>query len=108
MDIYTTKLTSNYEVYCDLSEYNEGTHHVTLKTRSFDSDLTVMLIPETVTIKILPKVDAKFDLGYSFINQDKLNEKYSVSVDTISTKRVTITATQNNLIRLIRSRRLLM
>ena len=28
---------------------------------------------------------------------DKLNEKYSVSVDTISTKRVTITATQNNL-----------
>ena len=97
MDIYTTKLTSNYEVYCDLSEYNEGTHHVTLKTRNFDSDLTVMLIPETVTVKILPKVDAKFDLGYKFINQDKLNEKYSVSVDSISTKRVTITATQNNL-----------
>ena len=48
-------------------------------------------------IKILPKVDAKFDLGYKFINQDKLNEKYSVSVDSISTKRVTITATQNNL-----------
>ena len=68
-----------------------------IKTRNFDSDLTVMLIPETVTVKILPKVDAKFDLGYKFINQDKLNEKYSVSVDSISTKRVTITATQNNL-----------
>ncbi len=67
------------------------------KNKNFDNDLTVMLIPETGDLlRFYTKVDAKFDLGYKFINQDKLNEKYSgVSVDTISTKkRVTIIATQ--------------
>lgn len=94
LDIYTTKLTKNYEVYVDLAEYGEGTHTVSLKTRNFDSDLTVMLLPETANVKISPKVNAKFSVGYKFINEDELDEKYTVSLASLSQEKVNVSASQ--------------
>ncbi|WP_173437535.1 CdaR family protein [Sharpea azabuensis] len=100
LDIYTTQLTKNYSVYADLTDYGEGTHTVNLRTRGFDNDLTVMILPETSTIKISPKVTKTFDLGYKFKNQESFDEKYAVSVTSLSKSSVQISASQDTLNRI--------
>jgi YbbR domain-containing protein len=94
LDIYTTQLTKNYEVYVDLSEYNTGSHNVTLKYRNFSSDLTVMILPDTCNIRISPKITKNFSLSYKFKNERSLANKYSVSVNSLSKQTVAVTASR--------------
>ena len=81
LDIYTTKITKDYEVYLDLSEYQDGDYTVNLKSRGFSESLTVMLVPSTLKVTISPKIEAKFQLSYQFINEDELDPQYSVTVE---------------------------
>lgn len=97
LDIYTTQLTKNYEVYADLSEYNTGSHTVTLKYRNFDNDLTVMILPETCTIRISPQVTKNMALTTKFKNESKLGDKYSVSVSSLSKTKVSVTASRSTI-----------
>ncbi|MEG0276151.1 MAG: CdaR family protein [Coprobacillus sp.] len=97
LDIYTTKLTKNYEVYLDLKDFEKGEYTVNLKGRNFPNTLQVMVIPESLKIKLAPKVTAKFDLGYRFTNEDKLDSKYSVSVEEMAVSNVTVRAGQETL-----------
>ncbi len=97
LDIYTTKITSNYNVYVDLSSLSEGEHTVELKSEGFPSDLQVMIVPQTVTVKITQKVTKTFELGYQFTNEDKMNEKYSVSVESMEHNEVEVQGSQDNI-----------
>ena len=45
------------------------------------SDLQVMIVPQTVNVKITQKITKTFELGYNFINEEELDNKYSVSVE---------------------------
>ena len=44
-----------------------------------------MIVPQTVTVKITQKVTKTFELGYKFSNEDSMDSKYSVSVESIGT-----------------------
>jgi len=104
LDIYATRLADDYEVYVDLSEYKEGSYQVPIKTRNFDSDLTVMVLPETANITISPKVEATFDVTPYFINEDTLDQTYSVSVDSLSANKVKVYASQRRINRIVEIR----
>lgn len=97
LDIYTTKITKDYEVYLDLSEYQDGDYTVNLKSRGFSESLTVMLVPSTLKVTISPKIEAKFQLSYQFINEDELDPQYSVTVEEMSLKNVTVRASKETL-----------
>lgn len=97
LDIYKTNFMKNYQVYLDLKDYEEGNYTVNLRSRNFPESLTVMLMPDTLKIKLSPKVDAAFDLGYRFINEDELDSKYSVSVDEMEMKSVMLHASKDTL-----------
>lgn len=97
LDIYTTKLSKNYSVYLDLKDYEKGEYTVNLKGRNFPDTLQVMVLPETLKVKLSPKVSAKFDLGYRFVNEDKMDSKYSVSVEEMAISNVTVRASQETL-----------
>lgn len=97
IDIYTTKLSRNYEVYVDLSGLGEGEQTVELKYRNIPSSLEVMIVPQTVTVTITRKVTKTFDLSYQFINEDQMDKKYSVSVDSIEHNEVEIRGSQDNI-----------
>lgn len=97
LDIYTTQLTKNYQVYVDLSEYNTGSHNVTLKYRNFSSDLTVMILPDTCNVRISPKITKNFPLSYKFKNERSLANKYSVSVNSLSKQTVAVTASRSTI-----------
>ena len=97
LDIYKTNFTKDYVVYLDLGEYEEGEYTVNLKTRNFPETLKVIPIPSSLKIKLSPKIDASFDLGYRFINEDKLDSKYSVSVDEMELNSVKLRASHETL-----------
>lgn len=98
LDIYTTKITKNYEVYLDMSDYKEkGDYTVNLKSRNFSESLTVMLVPSSLKVTISPKVEATFQLKPEFINEDQLDPEYSVTVTEMSQKNVKIRASRETL-----------
>lgn len=97
LDIYKTNFTKDYEVYVDLKDLTEGEYTLNLKSRNFPDTLEVMLVPGTVKVELLPKVTQEFDLGYQFINEDELDNKYSVSVEQLDLKSVSLRASENTL-----------
>lgn len=97
LDIYKTNFSKNYQVYLDLQDLTAGEYVLNLKTRNFPESLQVVSVPNSVKVKLSPKVTKTFDLGYRFINEDKLNSEYSVSVEKMETKSVKIKASEETL-----------
>lgn len=94
-DIYTTRVSNDYEVYIDLTNFVEGEYEVELKYRNFSPKLDVFITPERVTIKISPKVTETFTLGYQFINEDALDDEQSVAVTKMEHQEVEIRGSQD-------------
>lgn len=97
LDIYTTKLSKNYEVFVDLTGYQQGDYAINIQTKNFPESLTVFAVPDTISISISPKVNRTFDLGYRFMGEDQLDAKYSIRVDQMDLKDVTIRASEATL-----------
>lgn len=100
LDIYTTKISGNYEVVADFSSLGEGEHTIELKSEGFPNNLQVMIVPQTVTVRITQKVTKTFELGYDFINEDKMDEKYSVSVESMEHNAVEVQGSQDDIDRI--------
>lgn len=94
-DIYTTRVSNDYEVYIDLTNFVEGEYEVEYKYRNFSPRLDVFIAPERVTIKISPKVTETFTLGYQFINEESLDEEQSVAVTKMEHQEVEIRGSQD-------------
>lgn len=98
LDIYTSKIANDYEVYLDMSDYDEeGNYTVNLKHRNFPESLSVMVVPTNLKISLLPKVEAKYQLSYQFINETKLDPEFSVTVEDMSLSHVTARASESTL-----------
>ncbi len=97
LDIYSTKISKNYSVFVDLTKLEKGDHTLTLQSQGFADTLTVMVVPDTVTVRLSEKVRESFTLEYDFINEDKLDQKYSVSVKHSDIDKVNIYASRETL-----------
>lgn len=97
LDIYSTKISKNYKVVADFSTLGEGEHTIELRGVDFPTDLQVMVVPQTVTVKITQKVTKTFELGYDFINENTIDSKYSVSVESMEHKEVEVRGSQDNI-----------
>lgn len=96
VDIYATKVSNNYEVYLDLTNYVEGEYVVEYKYRNFPSGLNVLVASEKTTVKISPKSTQTFELGYQFINDEEyLDDNQSVSVTSMEHTEVEVRASQD-------------
>lgn len=95
IDIYTAKLSKNYKIIADFSSLGEGDHTIELKSEGFPTNLQVMIVPQTVSVKITQKYTETFELGYDFINEDKMDSKYSVSVESMEHQQVEIRGSQD-------------
>ena len=75
-----------------------------LKSEGFPTNLQVMIVPQTVNVKITQKYTETFELGYDFINEDKIDSKYSVSVESMEHQQVEIRGSQDIICLLYTSR----
>ena len=73
LDIYSAKIAKNYKIIADFSSLGEGDHTIELKSEGFPTNLQVMIVPQTVSVKITQKYTETFELGYDFINEDKMD-----------------------------------
>jgi YbbR domain-containing protein len=74
----------------DLTGYSEGTHKVNIKYNNPINTLDYKLDPSRITIVIYPKVSETRTLSIDVLNQDKLNEKLTISSVELSKTEVIV------------------
>lgn len=84
----------SHEVVLDLAKYGPGTYKVKLKYNHTVEAVDYKLDPSTVTVKISPKVSKAMNVQYDLMNEDKLDEKLSVSKVSIDTTEVIVKSSQ--------------
>ncbi len=95
LDIYKTNFSRDYEVFMDLSSVDaEGEYSIELQYRNFSDTLDVMLLPNNVSIHAAKKQEKRFELEHLFVHEDKLDSKYSVSVDSMALDDVVVYASE--------------
>lgn len=96
-DITLIRTQKAYSVVADLSGLLEGTHEVSLIAKDFSSRVEVALQPSTAVVTIQKKVSQHFDLGYDFINTNKMATEYVLSDPLFADSQIIIRASQNTL-----------
>ena len=77
--LYLAEQLGDHQLSLDLTGYSEGTHKVNIKYNNPINTLDYKLDPSRVTIVIHPKVSESRTLTTDILNQDKLNEKLTIS-----------------------------
>ena len=88
--LYLAEQLGDHKLTLDLSGYSEGTHKVNIKYNNPINTLDYKLDPSRVTIVIHPKVSESRTLTTDILNQDKLNDKLTISSVVLSQSSVII------------------
>lgn len=88
---------ANYQVLANLSELGEGTHEVKLEPINFSSKVNVTVQPNVVVVTVRKKVSRSFNLGYEFINTNKMDKIYSLSTPELAQNEVIVRASEERL-----------
>ncbi len=97
LDIYSTKLSSDYSIYMDLSDATVGQMTVDLNATGFPRDLQVLIVPQNTTVTIAQKITQTFPLDYEFINRNELGNDLSVSVESLEHQEVEVSGAQSQI-----------
>lgn len=89
--------SSNIKANLDLTGYTEGSHQVKFSIEGVSSRVRTNVTPETVSVTIKIKNAKKVDLGYDFINRDKLDPKFVIGEPELELNEVSIKASQETL-----------
>jgi len=89
--------TSETSVVADLSGLSEGEYNISLKAEGFGSSVTTVVDPSTVTVTLKKKYTQEFNLSYDYINQNKMDAKYSLSEPTFEFTKVNVRASKDTL-----------
>src|SRR5699024_10681527 len=73
-----TVMQSNYEVYVDLADLDEGTHTVDINYTKISDELSVYIEPKTIDVTIEERATEEFAVNVDFINMDQLPEGYEL------------------------------
>lgn len=103
LDIHKVNFTKDYQIYLDLADYEKGEYTVNLRSRNFPETLRVMPVSSILKVKLSSKVDATLGLGYRFINEEKSDTEYSVSVEEMAETSVILRASQEALQKVVRA-----
>lgn len=78
-DLYLAKQYPAEDVVADLRDLKPGSHKITLKYSGSVSSVEYKLMPETATIMIYEKVAESRTINKEILNENKLNNKYTIS-----------------------------
>ena len=84
-------------VIANLEGLTEGTHTVKLSGDGFKGNVRVKVEPSNVTVTLKKKTTRQFDLGYDFINLDKMDSIYSVTTPEFEFSKVNVRASKDTL-----------
>ncbi|MFV0379862.1 MAG: YbbR-like domain-containing protein [Anaerorhabdus sp.] len=84
-------------VVANLEGLTEGTHQVKLVAEGYGDNVNVKVDPSIVVVTLSKKTTGQFDVGYDFINQDKMNNIYSLGTPTFDYSRVNVRGSKSTL-----------
>lgn len=84
-------LQKEIEVYADLTQLSVGTHKVKLQYRNISEKINVKIDPSEITVVIQEKVAKEFPVEVDFVNQDQVEEGYTVEQPVVAPRVVKIT-----------------
>lgn len=94
LDIYSVKASNSIEVYIDVKTLAIGEHTVELKARNYPIGLEIVVQPGTSSINIASKQTQTFPLTHRFNNLDKMDEIYSISLESVEFENVEVRGSQ--------------
>ena len=86
--------------YCqiNLEGYTEGTHSINVSALGYGDNVTTTVTPSNITVTLKKITSRQFEIGYDFINLDKMDSKYILSTpEFASGTKVNIRASQDTL-----------
>lgn len=89
--------SSKYRIVADLSNFDVGTHEVTLKAEGFSSRLDVSIEPATRMVTMKKKIDKRFALGYEYVNLSSMDNIYELSKPELDKGEVIVRASEDTL-----------
>ncbi len=97
--LYLAKQLGEHEVVLDLSDYeaSDTPVRVALSYNQTVDNISYKLDPAYVTVTIKKKVSEKRSVSYELLNEDKLNEKFSVSDVSLDQTEVVVKGSQDAL-----------
>ena len=97
--LYLAKQLGEHEVVLDLSDYeaSDTPVRVPLSYNQTVDNISYKLDPAYVTVTIKKKISEKRNISYELLNEDKLNEKFSVSDVTLDQTEVVVKGSQDAL-----------
>ncbi len=90
LDIYSTKNSTDFYVSLDVSTLSQGVYTVELQAVNYPENLEVVVVQSTTQVELSAKATQTFPLTHRFINEDQMNQEYSVSVGKLSTETVEV------------------
>lgn len=96
-DLYLAKQLPVDAVDIDLKDLKQGTHKVSLKYKGSIDTISYKIDPSVATVVIYPKMSESRTLTADIINQDRLNNKLSISKVELDRQEVIIKGAQYKL-----------
>lgn len=84
-------------VICDLDGLTEGEHEVKLTTEGYGNNVNIVVNPTNVTVTLKKKTTQQFDISYDFINQDRMDSKYSPGTPEFEYTKINVRASKDTL-----------
>ena len=84
-------------IVANLTGLTEGTHVVDLQALGLSGNTKAILVPSQVTVTISKKISMEFNVGYQYINTNKMDKIYSLGTPQFEKDSVIIRASQETI-----------
>ncbi|MCP3031718.1 hypothetical protein LF817_10230 [Halobacillus sp. A1] len=81
----------NFNVFVDLNDLGPGTHEVNVQHSGISNQLSVSIEPRQVEVTIEEKENQDFEVDVDYINENQIENEYSIGEAQIDPEQVTIT-----------------
>lgn len=97
--LYLAKQLGEHEVVLDLSDYeaSDTPRRVALTYNQTVGNINYKLDPAYATVVIKKKVSEQRNVSYELLNEEKLNERFSISNVTLNQSQVVVKGSEDNL-----------
>lgn len=98
--IQWAKVMKNFSVVLDAQDKEPGDYKINYRQEGFSSALDVKIMPETANINISEKQTRSFALNYMFVNQQEMDNAFTLKKPLLAFLEVDVTAGETTLNRI--------
>lgn len=93
----TSASNADGRIVADLEGLTEGTHNVRLMAEGYGNSVDIKIDPSNVMVTLKEKTTRQFDLSYDLVNQDEMEDIFSVGLPEFEYNRVNVRASKDKL-----------